>query len=153
MIPRILLIVIAVVWAEPALAAEPLGEWLVAEKTAHIRLVDCMGALVGVVAWEKEGGVDAKNPDPRKRSRPTLGMPILLGMKPSGAGRWNGSIYNSENGKTYSGGVRVIDATHLRITGCILGFLCGGETWTRTPPAASGELAATDAVICANGAS
>jgi uncharacterized protein (DUF2147 family) len=135
------------------MAAEPWGEWLVAEKTAHIRVVDCMGALVGVVAWEKEGGADAKNPDPAKRTRPTLGMPILLGMKPAAAGRWDGAIYNSENGKTYSGGVRMIDDAHLRITGCILGFLCGGETWTRTGPAPAGELAASDAAICSGASS
>jgi uncharacterized protein (DUF2147 family) len=83
-----------------AATAEPFGEWLVAEKTAHIRIVDCAGALWGVVAWEKEPGVDEKNPDPAKRSRPTLGMPILLGMKPIAPGKWDGPIYNSENGKT-----------------------------------------------------
>ena len=36
----------------------------------------------GVVAWEKQpGGRDSNNPDASKKSRPTLGMPILLDMK------------------------------------------------------------------------
>ena len=26
------------------------------------------------------------------------------------------------------------DANHLEIQGCVLGFLCGGETWTRVGP-------------------
>jgi uncharacterized protein (DUF2147 family) len=146
---RSVLVLSGVLLAEPAWSAEPWGEWLVAEKTAQIRLIDCNGALWGVVAWEKDPGRDAKNPNPAKRSRPTLGMPILLGMRASGRERWDGTIYNSENGKTYSGGVRMIDDSRLRITGCILGFLCGGETWTRTVPAASGGLQEPDSATCA----
>jgi len=136
--------------AAPAAAGEPWGEWLVAEKSAQIRIVDCAGALWGVVAWEKDpGGVDEKNPDLAKRTRPTLGMPILLGMKPIAPGKWDGTIYNSENGKTYSGGIRMNDDGSLRIFGCILGFLCGGETWTRVEAPSSNGLQATDAAICA----
>ena len=82
-----------------AMAAEPWGEWLVAEKTARIRIADCAGTLWGFVSWEADPGLDSKNPDPAKRTRPTLGMPILLGMKAGGKDRWDGRIYNSENGK------------------------------------------------------
>jgi uncharacterized protein (DUF2147 family) len=133
-----------------AIAAEPVGEWLVAEKTAHIRIVDCIDALWGVVAWEKDpGGLDEKNPNPARRTRPTLGIPILLGMKPIAPGKWDGAIYNSENGKTYSGGIRMNAGGSLRIFGCILGFLCGGETWTRANAPPSGGLQAPDSAICA----
>src|SRR2546430_10467084 len=79
-----------------AFAAAPMGEWLVAERTARINIADCGGALWGVVSWEADpGGVDDKNPDTAKRGRPTLGMPILLGMKASGVNQWAGQIYNS----------------------------------------------------------
>src|ERR1700693_1368312 len=37
----------------PATAASPLGNWLVEEKTAQIRIVDCASALWGVISWEK----------------------------------------------------------------------------------------------------
>jgi uncharacterized protein (DUF2147 family) len=131
--------------AAPALAVEPWGEWLVAEKTARIRIADCMGALWGVVSWEADPGVDAKNPDPALRARPTTGMPILLGMTPSAPGKWDGRIYNSENGKFYSGGVTMLEDGRLRVRGCILGFLCGGENWTRAKDAPQAE---SDAAIC-----
>ena len=112
--------------------ADATGEWLVAERTARISIADCGGALWGVVSWEADpGGVDEMNPDPAKRSRPTLGLPIVLGMKASGPNQWSGRIYNSENGKTYSGGLRLIDPDVLRIRGCIFLILCGGENWTR----------------------
>ena len=115
-----------------AFAADATGEWLVADRTARIRIADCGGTLWGVVSWEADpGGVDEKNPDPAKRSRPTLGMPILLGMKAGEPNQWAGQIYNSQNGKSYSGGLALIRPDVLRVRGCIFGILCGGEDWTR----------------------
>jgi hypothetical protein len=90
----------------------------------------------GVVAWEKEpGGRDTNNPDAAKKSRPTLGMPILLDMKKKpGADSWEGQVYNAKDGQTYSSSITPTDADHLEIKGCVLGFLCGGETWSRVAP-------------------
>jgi uncharacterized protein (DUF2147 family) len=117
----------------PVLAAEPTGDWMVAEGAAHIRIENCAGALWGVVAWEKvPGGKDTQNPDPAKRNRPTLGIPILIDMKPAADGtRWDGQVYNAENGKTYTANITIKDPNTLRIEGCVLGFLCGGQNWTR----------------------
>jgi uncharacterized protein (DUF2147 family) len=130
----------------PAAAADPFGEWMVAGKSARIRVVDCVDTLWGVVSWEKDpGGRDEKNPDAAKRARPTLGMPIMLGMRKVQEG-WEGSIYNSSNGKTYSGGVRMNKNGSLHIFGCILKVLCGGEDWTRTEPASGGLEANADAI-------
>lgn len=113
---------------------DPTGEWLVAKQVARIKIVDCDGRLWGVVAWEAQPGIDSKNPDPNLKSRPTLGMPILLGMTPSNQNRWDGDIYNSEDGHTYSANISLVDPKTLRVQGCFLGFLCGGENWTRVDP-------------------
>jgi hypothetical protein len=103
----------------------------VAKQIARIKIADCDGRLWGVVAWEAQPGIDKKNPDPNLRSRPTLGMPILLGMTPSKTNQWDGKIYNSEDGHTYSANISLLDPNTLRVQGCFLGFLCGGENWTR----------------------
>jgi uncharacterized protein (DUF2147 family) len=116
---------------QPAWAEGPTGEWLVADGVAHIKIEDCGERLWGVVSWEQRPGIDQHNPDPSKRNRPTLGMPVILGMKPVQPNRWEGEIYNSENGKTYSGRVILISPDALRVEGCVLGFLCGGQNWTR----------------------
>jgi len=117
--------------ATPALAVEPVGEWLVKDGSARIKIDNCGDGLWGVVSWEKEAGLDEHNPDPAKRARPTLGMPVLLDMKSTEPGRWDGDVYNAENGKTYSSHVSLVSPDVLRVEGCVLGILCGGENWTR----------------------
>jgi len=129
-----------------AWAADPTGDWRVADGVANIRIAECNGSMWGVVAWEKTpGGRDSSNPDVSKRNRPTLGMPILLGMSPRAGAQatWNGQIYNSEDGRTYDGRISLTAPDKLRVEGCVLGFLCGGEDWHRvsgtTAMAASGK--------------
>ncbi len=120
--------------ALPAYAAEPTGEWAVANGHAHVRIENCGAALWGAISWEeKPGGRDTENPDPDKRNRPTLGMPILLNMAQTEANRWEGDVYNAENGRTYSASISLVDPNTLHIEGCVLGFLCGGENWSRVP--------------------
>src|SRR3984893_10166825 len=120
-------------FSAPALAADPTGDWRVADGVANIRVAECNGRMWGAVSWEKTpGGRDKNNPDVSKQSRPTLGMPILIAMmKQPGAEQWEGQVYNAKDGQFYSSTIRPIGPDQLEIKGCVLGFLCGGETWTR----------------------
>jgi uncharacterized protein (DUF2147 family) len=119
-----------------ALAADPTGDWKVADGVANIRVAQCSGSMWGVVAWEKvPGGKDKNNPDTAKQSRPTLGMPILIDMKKKqGVDAWEGQVYNAKDGQLYSSTIKPVGTDQLEIQGCVLGFLCGGETWTRVGP-------------------
>jgi len=119
-----------------ALAADPTGDWRVQDGVANIRVAECNGSMWGVVAWEKvSGGQDKNNPDVSKQNRPTLGMPILLDMKKKpGLDQWEGQVYNAKDGQTYSSTIKPVGTDQLEIQGCVLGFLCGGETWTRVAP-------------------
>ena len=119
-----------------ALAADPTGDWRVADGVANIRVAQCNGSMWGAVAWEKEpGGKDIHNPDVSKQSRPTLGMPILIDMKKkAGVEAWEGQVYNAKDGQLYSSTIKPVGTDQLEIQGCVLGFLCGGETWTRVGP-------------------
>ena len=115
-----------------AAESQPTGEWRTADGRANVRIDDCDGVLWGIISWEKEpGGVDSYNPDPAERNHPTLGIHILLAMKPTKPGLWQGEVYNPENGKTYDSRMSLTSPDVLRIEGCMLGFLCGGENWTR----------------------
>jgi uncharacterized protein (DUF2147 family) len=129
-----------------AVAAEPTGEWRVANGAAFIRIDDCGGTLWGIVSWEKQPGVDSQNPNPAERGRPTLGVPILKAMRPTKPGLWEGEVYNAENGKTYSSRISLTAPDVLRIEGCVFGGLfCGGENWTRVKAADTAPLVAAPA--------
>jgi uncharacterized protein (DUF2147 family) len=133
-----------------ALAADPTGDWKVADGVANIRVAECNGSMWGVVAWEKTpGGRDKNNPDVSKQSRPTLGMPILIDMKkkPS-VDQWQGQVYNAKDGQFYSSTIKPTGSDQLEIQGCVLGFLCGGETWTRV----AGPIPSSPANSMAKGA-
>lgn len=120
----------------PALAADPTGDWRVADGVANIRVAQCNGSMWGAVSWEKQpGGRDENNPDVSKKNRPTIGMPTLIDMKKTpGAEQWEGQVYNAKDGQMYSATITPVGTDQLEIKGCVLGFLCGGETWTRVGP-------------------
>jgi hypothetical protein len=76
-------------------------------------------------------------------------MPILIDMKKKpGVDQWEGQVYNGKDGQYYSSTIRPIDDDHLEIQGCVLGFLCGGETWTRV----AGPIPSSPANSMAKGA-
>lgn len=127
-----------------AAEAPVVGEWLVADKVARIAVAPCQDvkeAMCGKISWtQTPGGVDDKNPDPAKRNQPVVGLQILNTMKPTAPNRWEGEIYNAENGKTYKASISLENPDVLKVQGCVLGILCGGENWTRwkEDPAAPG---------------
>jgi uncharacterized protein (DUF2147 family) len=115
-------------------APEPIGEWLIEDGEARVRIASCGAELCGTIAWIKEGSssVDVNNPDPAKRTRPLLGSAVLLGLKQTGEGQWTGSLYDAEDGRTYTGKLSVVDERHIKVSGCVLGgLICQSQTWTR----------------------
>jgi uncharacterized protein (DUF2147 family) len=133
-----------------ASAAEPIGEWLVEGGYGQVRIEQCGNQLWGIVSWERTAGVDRNNPDATKRDRPTLGLPVLRGMTANGPNRWDGEIYNTQDGRIYTSHISLSSADVLRVEGCVLGFLCGGQDWTRVKsedaaPARAGAAAGSRA--------
>lgn len=123
-----------------AMAADPIGTWLTQGGNSRIRVADCGGALCGTIVWLKEPNdpdtgkpkTDKNNSDAGKRSRPLIGVQIVLGMKPAGADKWSGQVYNAEDGKTYSGNLTYSGGNALQLQGCALGGLvCKGQAWTK----------------------
>jgi uncharacterized protein (DUF2147 family) len=134
----------------PVFAADPTGDWRVADGIANVRVAECNGSMWGAVSWEKmSGGRDTHNPDVSKQNRPTLGMPILIDMKKkAGVDQWEGQVYNAKDGQFYSSTIKPVGADQMEIQGCVLGFLCGGETWTRV----AGPIPSSPANSMAKGA-
>ena len=122
----------------PAVAADPTGIWLTEAGKATVRVADCGGALCGTIVALKEPNdpqtgkpkIDKNNADAGKRSRAIVGVQILIGLKPDGANRWSGQVYNPEDGKTYAASVTLPDASTIKVQGCLL-VICKTNTWTR----------------------
>ena len=125
----------------PAHAAEPFGTWYTAEGKGQVKIVNCGGALCGNLIWLKEPNdpdtnkpkLDKNNADASKRTRPLIGIPIVLNMKPSGTpDKWDGSVYNAEDGKTYTGSFALTGPNTADLKGCVMGgLICKSQNWTR----------------------
>jgi uncharacterized protein (DUF2147 family) len=134
-------IAVALFAVGPAQAAEPFGTWWTEDNESQIRITNCGGALCGALTWLKEPNdpdthqpkVDKNNGDATKRSRPLLGVEIVLGMKPNGTpNQWSGQVYNAKDGRTYSGSFTMTGPNTAELKGCVMGgLLCKGQIWTR----------------------
>ena len=131
----------ALIMLAPARAADPFGTWLTEDQKGKVRIVNCGGALCGTLIWIKEPidpetnrpKLDKHNNDAGKQGRPLLGIPIVLGMHPAGENKWEGQVYNAEDGGTYSGSFTMTSANQAVLKGCVMGgLICKGQTWTRT---------------------
>lgn len=124
--------------AATAQAADPKGLWLTEAKTAHVEIYVCGGKLCGKVVWLKEPNgddgkpkLDKENADESKRSLPILGSIMIHDMEADGDSAWDdGTIYNAEDGKTYSSEMKLDGTAILKVSGCVL-FFCKEQIWTK----------------------
>ena len=126
-------------FAAPAFAAAPSGIWSMSNGKVTVRVSDCGGNLCAKIVGLREPiskidgkpKVDRENPDPGKRKRPLVGLSILISMKPAGDGKWQGAIYNPDDGKTYSATVRH-DGGTMKVKGCVASVFCKTNTFVKT---------------------
>lgn len=134
-----------------AFAADPVGEWLVSDRSARMKIVSCpqeqtqAPAIWGVIWAETKPGFDTANKDPSMKGRPLLGIPILINMRQTKPNRWDGKIYDPQGTALISGGgmydanITLNNKGVLEVRGCFGGLVCSGDDWTRitdpnTPP-------------------
>lgn len=119
-------------------AADPNGLWLTKDGD-KIRIAACGPASCGTIAALKQPNdpatgkplTDKNNPNAGLRNRPLIGVQIF-NMQPSGAGKWSGKIYVSDDGKLYDASVTVTGPNSLKVEACASFLLCHSEDWTRT---------------------
>jgi uncharacterized protein (DUF2147 family) len=104
----------------PAQAQDVAGTWLRDSGASRVRFAKCGEAMCGTLAWLKDTNGPAK-----------VGQRIFYDMKPSGEGKWTGSAFNPEDGKTYSG-TMTLAGDKLTTSGCVLGgLICRSVSWNR----------------------
>ena len=134
----ILLVAALMAAQNPVSAAEPvLGTWRTEVREGIVDIRRCGTSICGKLVTSD--GIradptltDRNNKNAALRNRPLRGLPILSGFKPSEGGVWSdGTIYNAEDGKTYSARLTPEGADRLKVRGCIFVPLCKTQTWTR----------------------
>lgn len=134
MTTRLLLASAALLVAPLPVAAAPAiaGRYLTEDGSGVVTVGPCGSTVCGrlttiLKARPGAAATDVNNSDPKLRTRPILGLPILSGFTDAGKD-WRGRIYDPRNGKTYKSIVsRNADGT-LAVKGCIA-FLCQTQTW------------------------
>lgn len=135
----IMLMLTAFSFAAKAQTDQIEGLWYNDVKTGKIEIIKhSNGKFYGKVVWLKEPNefgkpkVDRFNQDPKLRSRPRLGLPVLNDFVKDGDDKYdNGTIYDPLNGKTYSCKI-TFKGKELDIRGYIGISLFGRTTtWTR----------------------
>jgi len=120
----------------PALAADPTGLWQTPSRSGQVEISRCganlCGRLVSSEGLKADPDLkDVNNSNASLRSRPLKGVTILSGFS-GGPKEWTGgSIYNAEDGKTYSGSITLDGDDTLKLRGCIVAPLCKTQSWTR----------------------
>lgn len=118
-----------------AQCSDILGKWWTPDKKSKIKIYKEGGTFYSDIVWMKEprrddGELkrDKENPDPKKRDRPIKGLTIFRGMKCTEKNTLeDGTLYDPESGKEYSGWMELKDPDKLKVRGYI-GFSMIGRT-------------------------
>lgn len=131
-------LVFALMFASAAARADVTGVWATVDAKSHVKIESCGDKFCGKIIWLKEpltekkiAKTDIKNENVNLRGQPINGLEILKGFSPDGDNKWDdGTIYNPENGKTYSSTLTLTKPDELEVDGCVAVF-CKTQIWTR----------------------
>jgi uncharacterized protein (DUF2147 family) len=119
-------------------ADDIVGNWIVGDNKAKILVYRSGTKYYGKITWLKEPvkngkqKTDAKNPDPKKRSIPIIGLVVLKDFI-FDDGEWaSGEIYDPSSGNEYSCKITMPDKNTMKVRGYIGISLFGRtEVWKR----------------------
>ncbi len=98
--------------------------------------------LCGFIVWLKDPNnkkgeplTDGYNENPRKRTRPICGLPVLGSLRPMSDGSWDqGWVYDPEQGKSFDAAIALRSHDRLVLTGYKgIKFFSKSFLWRRAP--------------------
>jgi len=124
-------------------AGDILGIWYNEEKSSKLQVYQEGDKFFAKIVWLKDPidpdtgkpKTDKLNPDPKLKNVPRLGLIVVKNMIFNGSDEWkDGTIYDPNNGKTYSSHIQFGDSPNLlKLRGFIGISLLGRTTyWTKT---------------------
>ena len=98
-----------------------LGDWTRGDGESKIHVAPCGAKVCARNTWVRHGVSGEK-----------VGDRLILDVRPAGAGRWSGKAFDPQRRRTYTIGVRVVNA-HMTTRGCMMrGLFCESMNWSRT---------------------
>jgi uncharacterized protein (DUF2147 family) len=112
-----------------------LGLWNTPVDRSQVRVEPCGDDICGYVISSTRLTVepnqkDVRNRDPSLRNRLIRNLKIMQ-IHPAAEGQFRGWVYDPKAGHTYQVVVRMRPGDHLELTGCLVGPLCGSQSWDR----------------------
>lgn len=117
-----------------------LGVWESGSGKARVKIDKASDKFNGKIVWLKEPNneegkpkVDKNNPEEKLRAVPLLGYRMLKDFSYKGEKTWeDGTIYDPENGSTYSCTIKMTDENTLEVRGFVGVSLFGRtDVWKR----------------------
>ena len=137
------LVVIGFMWPFTSVqvqAADPIGLWLTSDGEAKIRITRCEKGICGTIVWLKDPNdsdgkpkTDRENVDQELKKRPMLGLEIFRNLQQLAPNKYQGSLYNPDDGRTYDGQLELGLDGLIKMKGCVFGgVICDDDVWSPT---------------------
>lgn len=118
------------------------GPWATQGFGAIVNIGPCDDAparACGRIVWlwdpvDQQGRarVNVAHPEAGARGKPLIGTLVLQGFSETAPGAWSGgTVYNPDDGRSYSGSIRLTESGILKLEGCALGIFCQSQQWRR----------------------
>lgn len=92
-------------------------------KFAHVTIAPCGAAFCGVISRAFEGKTEVQTAN--------VGKQIVIDMKPTAGGGYEGKVWRPANNKVYSGKIS-LSGNQMKLSGCVAGgLLCKSQNWVR----------------------
>jgi uncharacterized protein (DUF2147 family) len=110
-------------------ASDPAGIWINPRNTVAVRAAHCGDRLCGWVVWlDPKAAQDARDAG----AAHPLGTEVLRDYRPTGDGRWRGSVFVLDMGRSFGSSLEPAGPGLLKISGCLIGgFICRSQIWHR----------------------
>lgn len=105
------------------------GLWINPRGSVKVATGPCGGGLCGWVVWASA----AAAADARDGGVPRLiGLELLRDYRGAGSGRYHGTVYVPDMGRSFASTIDQLGPDQLKISGCVLGgLLCRSQVWRR----------------------
>ena len=114
-----------------AQSQDPSGTYLSQSGETRVRIARCGQAYCGTIVSVQGEARDVNNPDATLKGRNLVGVQMLSNIQPAPDG-FTGQLYNIQDGKTYSGKLKLVNPKAMELSGCVLGgLICKSQTWTK----------------------